>query len=189
MTCVVALRTDDGKIYLGGDSFCGSEDKLDLCVEPKVYMVGPVGVGICGHIRQELILRATLQAEIEEKKVITEEWIKHDLAEAVRSAMRESGTSREQEGMSLHDSAYLLAHDGVIYYFDSDFGIWISRREYSAIGCGKYYALGSLHTSVRHNRHNDCPEQAVLDALEASATLSPFVAGPMLVIPVEAAGA
>ena len=186
MTCVVALRTDAGEIYMGGDSFCGSESYKDLCVEPKVFMVGEVGVGICGHVRQELILRQTLHDEISAKKDITEHWIKHDLSEAVREAIQEKGAGKEKDGMhSLFESAYLLCHAGVIYYFDDDYGIWMSRRSYAAIGCGRLHAMGSLHTSVKYNRHNEWPEYAVNDALEAAADHDPFVAAPMLVMKVE----
>jgi 20S proteasome alpha/beta subunit len=157
-----------------------------VCKAPKVYKVGPVGVGICGNVRSEQILEKTLKYQIPRRKEkITHKWLTNGLTEAVRKAMKKHGSLRDKDGVhEMKDSAYMLTFNGAIYHFDQDFGLWDSARPYSAIGAGRSIAFGSLAQSVKLGLHNDNPKKAVLDALEIASDWSPWVCGPHTIIEV-----
>lgn len=183
MTVVVAVACDDGTIFMGGDSFCGDEEILNLCRAPKIYKVGPVGVGLCGLVRSEQVLSRTLKEHIPEKKEITYEWLKNDLADYVHEAMKEHGAIHEKEGWhEMKESAYLLTFDGVIYFFDADFGLWDSRRPIAAIGTGCQFAYGAMEAMmVDYPGEKPSVEHAkkmVEVALNVATTWSPWVQGP-----------
>lgn len=41
MTCVVALKLDDGRVLMGADSAGVSGLSLEIRSDPKIYRVGP----------------------------------------------------------------------------------------------------------------------------------------------------
>jgi len=184
MTCVVALVTN-GKIILGGDSFCGDDSILDICRSPKVYKIGPIGVGLCGNVRSEQILEKTLKYHIPRRQKITHNWLVNNLTESVRKAMKKYGCLYDKDGVhEMKESAYILTFKDRIYHFDEDFGLWDSARPYTAIGAGRSIAFGALAQSIKLGLHNENPEKVVLDALEIASEWSPWVCGPHTVIEV-----
>lgn len=186
MTVVVALRCSDGSVVMGGDSFCGDEDVLDVCLAPKAYMVGPVGVGICGGVRTEQILERTLREVIPEKKDVTAKWLQSDLTDILHETMSDQKVVTSTEGFhSLKDSSYLLVFDGVIYHLEEDFSLWDSRRNFAAIGAGKQFALGALGVQLsRLGRFPDVEEATTMVqwALQTTATWSPWVCSPFITV-------
>jgi len=84
----------------------------------------------------------------------------------------------------LKDLSYILTYDNVIYHLEEDFGLWAPDRNYSAIGIGKEFALGSLATSIEMGYAGENPKDAALLALQAAAEWSPWVRGPFVVIEV-----
>ncbi len=184
MTAIVAI-TNGKNVWMADDSFCGSENVLDLCKSAKVYKIGKLGIGLCGRIRQELILEKTLTKLILKDKIeITHDWLKFELPDILVKEMRMASATSEKNGqLTLGDSSYMLAFDGKIYYLDDDFGIWDSQRDIAAIGAGRYYALGSLQT-LQEIKNNLSPEKKLIKSLEVSTKWSVWVAPPYTVIKV-----
>ena len=183
MTAIVAL-VHNGKVHMAGDSFCGSETQKNLCKEPKVYKVGALGVGLCGMVRQELILEKTIRKAIEtDGIVVTHKWIKFELPDLIADAFEgKSATVEDRSQITMGESAYMIAFDGRIYYLDDDFGIWESQRPIAAIGIGKQYALGAL--SVNMKLPYTTPEEMLTGALEIAHEWSIWVEPPYRIITV-----
>ena len=171
---------------MGGDSFCGDEEVLNLCKADKVYKVGPVGVGICGWVRSEQIFERTLREQIPDKKQITAEWLRNDLTDLIHDAMKEHGIMNDKDGVhEMKESEYLLAFDGTIYHFDEDFSLWDSRRRVSAIGSGRKFAYGAVAALLKDVEGKPTTHDAiriVSVALEVCADWSPWVSPPFKVI-------
>lgn len=196
MTVVVAVACTDGTVVMGGDSFCGDEDVLNLCRADKVYTVGTVGVGICGWVRSEQIFERVLKEYIPDKKQITADWLRNDLTDHIHDAMKEHGIMHDKDGVhEMKESAYLLAFGGTIYHFDEDFSLWDSRRPISAIGAGRKFALGAMGALLsqapvldEENRPDvEYARRMVQIALEVSSTWSPWVRPPFKVVRVPSA--
>lgn len=188
MTCIVALKTINKTVVLGGDSFCGDDEVANLCHAPKVYKVGPIGVGLCGQVRTEQILERILKKVIpkqEERGELTEEWLVYKLPNIIRKAMKKHGVLDEEQGTDqLDDSEYIFAFDSKIYFLNKDFGFWDTQHQYGAIGAGKQFALGALAYASETSKVKKSPHQVVQMALEAAATWSPWVRAPFAMVEV-----
>jgi len=189
MTVVVAVTCNDGTVVMGGDSFCGDEDLVNVCRADKVYLVGPVGVGICGSVRSEQLLDRVLREHIPEKKEISEEWLRNDFTDFLHDAMKEHGSMHDREGThEMRDSHYIIVFDGVTYYLETDFSLWESRRPLAAIGIGRkiaYGAMGAMLSTLGGELPDvEFAENMVRTALAVSAEWSPWVVPPFTVITV-----
>ena len=181
MTAVIAY-TNGTKVWLAGDSFCGDENKRDLCEASKVYQIGKLGVGLCGFVRQELILESVLRAA--NPNDFSDEWIRFVLPDLLHETMKMKGAVVEKDGQSTFgNSSYILALEGRLYYLESDFGVWEIKKNVAAIGAGREYALGAL-TMVPKSLAKD-PEKTLKKVLDAASEWSPWVIGPHSVIVVE----
>lgn len=184
MTAIIAL-TNGKNVWMAGDSFCGDEDKKDLCKTSKVYKVGPIGIGLCGMVRQELIVEKTIRRLIEEENVkVTHDWLKFELPDILVAEMRERHATVDKENQAtLGDSAYMIAFGGKIYYLDDDFGIWDSQRKFAAIGSGKQYALGAMAALDKISSELS-PEDKVRLCLDCAHDWSIYVCPPYTCIKV-----
>lgn len=181
MTVIVAY-SDGQNVYIAGDSFCGDENKRDICQTPKVYTVaGKLAVGLSGFIRQELILQQVLQTTNPEK--ITHDWIRFTLPDIFQKALQARGAIVEKDGQATAgDCAYILGFEGKIYILENDFGVWESRNSYTAIGSGREYALGAL-AALQKELPKD-PELTMTKALAAAAKWCPWVMEPFCIVKV-----
>lgn len=186
MTAVVAMSSG-GKVYMAGDSFCGDADKRDACLDSKVYKVGPLGVGLCGHVRQELILERVLRDNLECVSPVTmsHEWIKFELPDLVMKEMKDRNAVVDDDTnqATLGESAYMIAFDGHIYYLEDAFCIWESSRPFAAIGIGSQYALAALDALVTYGKKSS-PEKTLHRALRITAKWNPWVIPPYTYIEV-----
>lgn len=182
MTVIIGLE-HDGKVYLGGDSYCGDGDAVDLCDTPKVFKIGPFGIGICGSIKCEQLFADAVELNIKNKKKFDRKWIQSTLTDIVRETMHSKGAfDKNERHMMPDDSMFLIAYDGQLYIFESDFSLWRSKRGYASIGAGSPYARGAMEALVKDKSLT--PEEKVLRSLEAAENLSSFVNGPHTIIAV-----
>lgn len=180
MTVVVGTVIK-GKIYLGGDSFCGDEEVIELCRDPKVLKVGDgVALGLCGDVRTErLVTKAVKSIFSRRKQAITKTWLEGEFSTQLHKKLKNSGVLRDDKGIHhLEDSEYILAHNGHIYYLDETLALWESKAPYVAIGAGRVGALTALGFAHRVGLLEKDPRGTLEDVLEASGTHNPWVYGP-----------
>ena len=181
MTAVVAY-SDGTKVWLAGDSFCGDESKKDICEASKVYQIGNLGIGICGYVRQELILESILRSI--NPSDFSDEWLRFVLPDILHDTMKAKGAVVEKDGQSTFgNSHYILALSGKLYYLESDFGVWEVKKNIAAIGAGREYTLGALSATPKSLKED--PAKALVKALKIASEWSPWVVGPYSVIEVE----
>lgn len=178
MTAVVAY-SNGTSVWIAGDSFCGDENKKDICEAPKVYQVGKLGVGLCGRVRQELILESVLRSV--NPSDFSEDWLKFVLPDILHDTMKAKGAVVEENGQATFgNSHYILALNGKLFYLESDFGVWEVKKNIAAIGAGREYVLGALSAMPKTLEEN--PEKALVKSLKVAAQWSPWVIGPYNVI-------
>lgn len=185
MTCIIAIVDGQHNVWLAGDSFCGDDNIRNMCNASKVYKVGPLGIGLCGYVRQELIIEQTIRQALEKDNVqVTHDWIKFELPNLISKNMHTNNAIINKDGQStMGKSSYLIAFDGRLYYLDDDFGIWETSKKIAAIGAGKYYALGALQAIINSGVYST-PEQMLLDSLKVSCEWSNWVVPPYTTIKV-----
>lgn len=180
MTAIVAY-TDGKTIYMAGDSFIGDDATKDSCKAPKVYQVGKnLLVGLCGQVRQELLLESFLKKTFPKKtSMVTEDWIKFEMPNLLFHYFKDNGAVVEREGAhTLGDSEYILGFDGKLFYLNDDFGVWETKENVASIGAGKQYCLGALHVLKEELSGN--PEAVLIKSLEAAEKWCPLVTGPFI---------
>lgn len=180
MTVVIGAVVNK-KVYLAGDSFCGGENTVDLCRDPKVVKVSEeVALGLCGDVRAErLVIKAVKSIFSRRKKAITKNWLEGEFSAQLHNRLKNSGVLRDDKGIHhLEDSNYILAHDGHIYYLDSNLALWESRYPYVAIGAASDGALTALSFSHLTGQLQKSPRETLEKILQATASHSVWVYEP-----------
>lgn len=166
MTVLVAVESPDG-VWLGTDSFLGSEGVRDLHDGPKWRRVGPLVVAFAGSVRFAQGLAGLKVKGRPKRGESVPDW----LARVVVAPLLEAGTW-SRSGSS--GSSLLMLCGGRIYEMGDDLGIARSARGFAAAGAGYEYAYGSLHSTS----HMDAPFR-VRAALEAACEFSPLCCAPL----------
>ena len=190
MTVTFAIKCEHGRTVLAGDSFCGDDSVSDLCAEPKVYTIGPLGVCLAGGIREEQIMSREIRERVNKRlskaKEITEHWLKVKLVEHIRTALDSHGTLEIKSGVSYFpEASFVLCLHGKSYYFSRDFSLWESTSSYSVIGAGREVASGALyamHEYIEGLPSVDEAKQMAKIALDACSRWSPWVCPPYTII-------
>ena len=178
MTIVIGL---EGKksAYLGGDSYCGDDENVDLCDTSKVFKVKNLGVGICGNLSAESVLRYSLKEYSEE--TITKRWLLEDFPEILREECidRRVASYNKKTAYLPDDSSFIFALKGKIYVMSSDFGIFRSPRGYNSVGIATPQAAGAMEALLKTNLP---PKKKIKYALGACCSLSQFVRRPLIIM-------
>lgn len=179
---VICAYTDGSTVWLAGDSFIGDLSSKNKCKESKVYKVGNLGIGVCGTVRQELVLESLLRSIHPDQ--ITEEWLKFGLPDQFQDALKARGATVERDGQStLGECSYLFALNGKIFYMEEDFGVWEPKENIASIGAGRHFALGAL-SMVPKELAKD-PLEYLNRSLKVACRLSPYVSKPFTHVIVE----
>jgi hypothetical protein len=188
MTCVIGVVTEDKRVFLAGDAYCGDDDLSDVCRSPKVFQMGPLGLGISGAVRSEHVLIKTVHHTVngDPELVIDESWLTYIFPDIIRKEMYEAGAVKDEDGVQkMCDSEYIVAHKGKLYLFDDSFAMCEFRRPYMAIGAGKYLAYGALaYAHKQGHLTSRTAEKTMLSILDCISGWSPAVRPPFTVIEV-----
>lgn len=184
MTCVIALE-HDGKIFMAGDSYCGTVnidiEDVNLCDVPKVSIVFGIPIGICGSVKTEHVFLEMAQKHFGKRKV-TRKWIEKHFSEIVRKELKKRNILKLEDGVQMmpDQSSFLLGVDGEILLFDDDFAVRRSPRKFACIGIGAPWANGAMSALIRDRKM--APGDKILKALKVSSEWSPYVRAPFHLI-------
>lgn len=178
MTCIVAVEKN-GTIWLGGDR-AATDNKLDRQIirDPKVFLKGEVGFGVCGMPKVMDALAHVIDLP-KQKGDNDRAFLVGELVPALREGLKALDCTAEEPGYgTCFAGEMLVAYRGVIYKLQGNFQLIAGERNYSATGSGEPFALGSLAESWRM----DDPRKRVIAALQAAADANAGVAPPFDVV-------
>jgi ATP-dependent protease HslVU (ClpYQ) peptidase subunit len=170
MTCIVGVA-HEGKVYIGGDRAASDGSSVLSMVSPKVYIrdqwiygyAGTIGIAQCMNY-----VSLPIPGEGEDIERLIKTVIVPELKLYIES---HSVTAKDP------DTTWLLGANGQLFEFsDSDWSV--VEVDFTAVGSGGNFALGSLHTSTRHKN----TYRRVSLALDAAITYSPMCQGPIDVL-------
>jgi len=168
MTCIVGI-VEDGVIYIGGERGISSEDLILSSPVSKVAVRNDWIYGYAGTIGIGQLMDVINLPRAEGADFKT---IKTKIVPALQVAIE--NYSRDH---SDHDTQWLIGANHRLYEVSSaDWGV--IEVDYTSIGGGSGYALGSLYTSFMH-RDAYSPETRIQLALHSAITLSPMCQGPV----------
>jgi ATP-dependent protease HslVU (ClpYQ) peptidase subunit len=169
MTCIVAVLK--GKtVFLGGDR-AATDGHLNRTIlkEPKVFIKGELGFGVCGSPKVMDALKHSIEMPTQSSgddraflvselvPAIREGLVKLDAA-GVDSSPFGGGSGVTYEG------EIIVAYRGKLYRMQSNFQLIEGGEGYASVGSGSQLALGSLAATKKWSN----AKKRVLAALEAS---------------------
>jgi len=143
MSCIVAI-SQSGRIYMGADS-CGSWcDEQRNRKDSKIFIKGDFLIGYVGSPRPGQVLQNYWKPPEETRF----------FGDSIRSVLSEHGCiSMTEEQTEIMQMTTIIGYKGEFFEVMSDFQTCSYSDNYSAIGAGRPYALGSLfETNIMRER-------------------------------------
>jgi len=167
MTCIVALKTKDKSVWMGGDRQSTAGTTIHILNQPKVVRNGSYLLGSTGTARYSQILAygSIPPPPVKDDKRLYD-FMVCDFANFVRQVMASFG-HLEKYNEIREDSmgATLIGVHGRIFHLNCDFAVTETKDPYIAIGSGQDIAMGALAALTKVNME---PAKKLTIALTAS---------------------
>lgn len=173
MTCIVGVAEGES-VMIGGDSAGVSGWDLTVRADTKVFRVGPYVMGFTTSFRMGQLLRYSFRPP-EPDAWDVDAFMATAFVNEVRQCLKDGGYARAKDGGE-HGGTFLVGYKGLLYAIEDDYQIARSQDGYMAVGSGRDYALGSLHST------GGPPHVRVQRALEAAAHHCAAVAAPFTIL-------
>ena len=151
MTCIVGY-TNGKKVWIGGDSAGAAGLNISIRKDEKVFKNGDFLIGYTSSFRMGQIIRYNFIPPKRKKidknnKLDIFKYMCTDFIDELRKTFEQKGflTKKDNEESG---GTFLIGYKGRLFEIESDFQVAENIENYNACGCGKYYALGSLYTSL-----------------------------------------
>ncbi len=185
MTCIVGV-VKDNVVWLGGDS-AATDSSLDRTIikDPKVFVRGELGFGVCGSPKVMDALAHGIEYP-KQQGGSDRSFLVSVLVPAIREGLVKLDAAGQNSspfgGGSdvVFSGEVLLAYRGELYRLQSNFQLVHGSENFAAIGSGGALALGSLEST----KSVSDPQKRVLAALNA-ACQNAGVAPPFVIVSVQ----
>jgi len=177
MTCIVGF-VDKGKVYIGGDSAGVDGQSIRIREDEKVFIIDDFIYGFTSSFRMGQILRYNFKPP--ERKIFgtDDEYLYNDFINEVIRIFKENGYAKIEDNQ-VEGGVFLFGYKGKLYYVGSDFQIGKLSKNYTAVGCGEYYAMGCLYALENIELS---VEEKIKKALEAAEEFSTGVRRPFRIM-------
>jgi ATP-dependent protease HslVU (ClpYQ) peptidase subunit len=156
MSCVLGLL-NNGKLYMGSDGVATTDDgekRPILC--NKIFRNKEYLIGFTGSVRHGQLLGP---------RYFNAPSNIYDFPEAIRGKFVDSGAILSTDtGQQVHSSNFLVGYKGRLFEILIDFQLNEIMGNFTAIGSGAPYAMGSLFASKKWKS----PEKRIVNALDAA---------------------
>ncbi len=176
MTCVVGL-IHRGKVYIGGDSAGVAGLNIRARKDEKVFVTGEYAMGFSHSFRIGQVLTYDFEPpaiESEDEGNLMRFMVKKFIP-AIRTTLKNAGMLNLTENVESMDAMFMVGVRGRLFTIASDLQVGETLDDFTAIGCGEEYALGSFHTTEGSNMK---PLARVEKALQAASRFSAGVCEP-----------
>ena len=170
MTCIVGL-VDGNTVWLGGDR-AATDGGLNrtLLKEPKIFVKGEVGFGVCGLPKVMDALKHAIDLPVQSGGD-DRAFLVSDLVPAIREGLKRLDAAGPDSspfggggGEICFEGAMLVAYRGRLYELQGNFQLVEGDEKFASVGSGSKLALGSFSATRKVSN----AKKRVLMALEAS---------------------
>lgn len=171
MTCIVGV-VHEGRVHMGADSRIFYEDSTALGrYDHKAWQMAPYMIGVAGSARICQLLRSllTLPRPPGGKKDDLFSFVMAVMPPEIRRCIVESGAAKAED--TEWNVEMLVGVRGHLFTVDSDLTV-LEHPQYTAIGSGTPYALGSLRRTEKQTPRIRI-QRALTDAAEFCASVGP----------------
>ena len=170
MTCVVGIE-GKGKVYIGSDSLSSSDYDIRHLKEHKVFKNEDYLIGFCGNPRSGQIIGPKYLPHPEEP-------IEEFIYQIQKQLTDYNLVINDPEIATTSLINFLIGHNGSLYQIDNDFFIAKFKENYSAIGSGSSFALGSLYETSKLKLS---PEKRIRKAIKCASYFCSSVGGKIVI--------
>lgn len=183
MTCIIGLATNDGDVYIGGDSAASGNDGQSIMrlahPEVKVFRNGEFLIGCAGSFRNMQLMRYKFNPPKQDDEVDELEYMATTFVDALRDSLIDGGAATVKNGQEEAGySVFLVGYRGRLFCVYSDYAVEEVLGGIDATGCGREYAIGAM---AALKLLLIPPKERILKALEISAEYSKGVRPPFKV--------
>jgi 20S proteasome alpha/beta subunit len=171
MTCIVGVKYKD-MIYMGGDSAGVSGHNVRLRADEKIFSSGPMLFGFTTSFRMGQLLRYSLKIPTQEKNQNDYEFMCTTFINSVRTSLKEGGYVEIKNNQE-SGGTFIVGYNSKLYTVYDDFQVSETIDDFTSIGCGESYALGSLRMTSKLE-----PKKRIKLALETASYFSGGVYPP-----------
>jgi ATP-dependent protease HslVU (ClpYQ) peptidase subunit len=175
VTAIVGV-TENGKVWIGGDSAGCDGLSVETRTDPKVFINGEFVFGYTSSFRMGQLLQYVFTPPTPVQGQEGMAYMVKQFIPAVKSCLADGGFQTNEKGQDI-GGCFLVGHKGQLYSVECDYQVARVHQPYHACGCGKDIALGSLFSTEQLS-----PEQRINAALTAASTFSAGVKGPFTVL-------
>ena len=171
MTCIVGIVEKD-KVYIGGDSAASSSCDLTVMANPKVFILQDrFIIGYTTSFRMGQIIEHELTVSKHPENMSLYKFMTTVFVNDLRECLKRQGwAEREKDRES--GGTFLIGYQGRLFVIQDDYAVLESADNYSAVGSGWSFALGSLFTST------GSAKKRIDNALQSAEKHCPSVRGP-----------
>lgn len=179
MTCIVALKGDNGSVIIGGDSAGVADIDIVIRKDPKVFMVDDrFIIGFTDSFRMGQILRYSFNPPIQSKEVTTYEYMVTEFITSLRATFILGGYLETRGGREI-GGTFIVGYRGRLFTIGSDFQVGEHVDDYMSVGCGSEYALGALRMFTLYPHP---PKDRAEEALKVAEYFSGGVVAPFTIL-------
>ncbi len=189
MTCIVGIiDRKEKKVYIGGDSASvtpKSSYRRPIKL-PKVFKRGDFLFGCCGSFRAMQLLRHTLSMDSEQERInlgYKEEHI-YDylicmLMPRIRDLFDKHRILEDTDEGAIRGESFIIGFKDQLFHIQTDFSVIEYNDDYTSVGSGAKFSLGSLHTTRGSALDS---EERIDRALEAASHFNGGVIEPYIIL-------
>lgn len=144
MTCIAAVRDNEGNIWMGGDRCCWNNGRISTLAHPKIVRFDWMLAGIASSLVVNQKLRLNPPPAPESPDGDPEQYLYGPLSAWLTERCKESNTIAIKDGVQRWDAAMLVGMQGRIFAFDGGLGIAETTNPYNAVGSACDVAAGAL---------------------------------------------
>ena len=151
MTTIVAVSDiKNKKIVMAADMQSTSGNTKALSADSKIFKCGQYLIGYSGPTRLHDILEMQMpwsDIPIKPDNLKLREHLIKDFVQVLRRIVTDQGFIRKDNGSEEFSGGIIIGHGDEFCEIGSTFAIWSPKDNYTSIGSGFQFALGSLNTS------------------------------------------
>lgn len=184
MTCIVALKDqENGITYMGGDSCASCNNLKQLIEQRKVFKSqdsNKMIMGFSGSVRDlNLLTYAKNLIDKRDEPNIDHKYMVTHFIPNIMKLFKNGERNGVYNNISEIESYFLIAYKDKLWTIEGNYSVFENMSNYTAIGSGVYYALGSLETTKDMDMS---PIEKIHKALQVASTFAPGVAPPFYII-------
>jgi len=175
MTCIIGLE-QDGKVYVGADSFVGEEwTRKEQAINPKIFKKN--GMLIAGTGEARALQIAKYLVEFDEVEKFDEQYVVENIAEKIRLKFKDIGYSEIKDNREKSATHFLIAYKDKMFVISGGYALTRSKDGITCMGAGEEFAYGAMKAL-----ENLKPENRIKKSLEIASYYSNYVFPPFVIM-------